>query len=163
MAHASWYTQTGTTMAKVIDVAKLLCERLGQIDAYKLQKLTYYSQAWNLVINHAPLFDSRIEAWAAGPVCPELYKFHRGSYYVNSDMFANGDSDAVNDKELQAIEFVIKNYGDLNGLQLSFLSHTEEPWMEARSRAKAEDGAACNEEISKEDMLKFYLKMAQNS
>lgn len=148
-------------MAKVIDVAKLLCERLGQIDAYKLQKLTYYSQAWNLVINHAPLFDSRIEAWAAGPVCPELYRFHRGSYYVNADTFPNGDPDAVNYKELQAIEFVIKNYGDLNGIQLSFLSHTEDPWISARLRANAEDGTGCSEEITKDEMLKFYLKMAQ--
>ncbi|MDA8026522.1 MAG: DUF4065 domain-containing protein, partial [Actinomycetota bacterium] len=102
-------------MATAIDVARLLCERIGKIDAYKLQKLTYYSQAWNLVINNEKLFDNKIEAWAAGPVCPDLYKVHRGSYFVDSEMLAAGDSAKVTERELRAIDFVIKNYGDLDG------------------------------------------------
>ncbi|MDA8278741.1 MAG: DUF4065 domain-containing protein [Actinomycetota bacterium] len=150
-------------MATAIDVARLLCERIGKIDAYKLQKLTYYSQAWNLVINNEKLFDNKIEAWAAGPVCPDLYKVHRGSYFVDSEMLAAGDSAKVTERELRAIDFVIKNYGDLDGRQLSFLSHTEEPWIRARKRANAEEGTACNEEVTTDDMLEFYLRMAQNS
>jgi hypothetical protein len=50
--------------------------------AWKLQKLVYYSQVWSLVWNERPLFNERIEAWANGPVVPDLYQLHRGSFLV---------------------------------------------------------------------------------
>ena len=51
----------------------------------KLQKLIYYSQAWSLVWDEKPLFAERIEAWANGPVCPDLYNLHRGRYTVDDE------------------------------------------------------------------------------
>ncbi len=150
-------------MAKVIDVAKLLCERLGQIDAYKLQKLTYYCQAWNLVFNNKVLFSERIEAWAAGPVCPALYGKHRGQYLVDISSFGAGNSEDLTKEEKDTIDFVIRSYGKHDGLRLSYLSHTESPWQDARKRAGVEDGAACSEEITTDDMLKFYLQFASSN
>ncbi|WP_307850044.1 MULTISPECIES: type II toxin-antitoxin system antitoxin SocA domain-containing protein [unclassified Saccharopolyspora] len=40
--------------------------------AMKLQKLVYYSQAWHLVWDERPLFDEPVQAWANGPVVPDL-------------------------------------------------------------------------------------------
>jgi uncharacterized phage-associated protein len=42
------------------------------ISNLKLQKLCYYAQAWSLALRGKPLFPERIEAWAQGPVVPEL-------------------------------------------------------------------------------------------
>jgi len=43
-------------MAKVHDVAAYIIFRLRSVDAMKLQKLLYYSQAWSLVWDSRPLF-----------------------------------------------------------------------------------------------------------
>lgn len=40
----------------------------------KLEKLTYYCQAWSLAWDDVPLFDEEFEAWANGPVCPQLFE-----------------------------------------------------------------------------------------
>lgn len=143
-------------MSTAIDVAKILCSRLENLDAYKIQKLVYYTQCWNLVINNVKLFSNRIEAWAAGPVCPDVYEMHRGHYCIVEDMFREGDTTVITDKEMRAIDFVIENYGDYDGLKLAFLSHTEAPWIYARLRANVDDGEACHEEITCDDMRNFY-------
>lgn len=70
-------------MASAHDVAAYILKRMGQMTAMKLQKLVYYSQAWSLVWDEAPLFNERIEAWANGPVVRELYEAHRGQFQVS--------------------------------------------------------------------------------
>ncbi|MGH7905267.1 MAG: Panacea domain-containing protein, partial [Candidatus Binataceae bacterium] len=64
------------------DVAAHILGKIGPISAMKLQKLVYYSQAWSLVWDEKPLFRDRIEAWASGPVVPNLYRKHRGKFEV---------------------------------------------------------------------------------
>ena len=53
----------------------------------KLQKLVYYCQAWSLAWDDKPLFDEDFEAWANHPVCPELFKHHKGKVYIRSRFF----------------------------------------------------------------------------
>ena len=55
-------------MANVFDTAKYILEKSGKMSTMKLQKLCYYSQAWALVWDDAPLFDEDFQAWANGPV-----------------------------------------------------------------------------------------------
>ena len=43
----------------------------------KLQKLIYYSQAWSLALNGIALFEEDFEAWAHGPVIPEVYQEYK--------------------------------------------------------------------------------------
>ena len=50
----------------------------------KLQKLCYYSQAWALVWDDAPLFNEDFQAWANGPVCPELFYKAQGNYSASA-------------------------------------------------------------------------------
>lgn len=60
---------------KVNNVARYILERQeGRVSTMKLQKLVYYAQAWNLVWDEKPLFNSRIEAWANGPITPHPIK-----------------------------------------------------------------------------------------
>ena len=67
-------------MASAHDVARYIVRQLAPLSTIKLQKLVYYSQAWHLVWEDAPLFDERVEAWANGPVVPEIYREHRGEF-----------------------------------------------------------------------------------
>jgi uncharacterized phage-associated protein len=74
-------------VCRVVDIAEYILEQLGEITTMKLHKLLYYCQAWHLVWDEEPLFEARIEAWANGPVAPEIYELHRGIFKVGPGFF----------------------------------------------------------------------------
>jgi uncharacterized phage-associated protein len=121
----------------------------------KLQKLTYYSQAWNLVWEERELFHEDFEAWANGPVSPELYVRHRGEFLVNSQMFADIPDDLTKTEE-ENIDKVLAHYGDKTAQWLSDLTHMEDPWNIARTQAGVSDGERCNTIINKGEMHLYY-------
>lgn len=141
-------------MAHVNDVARYILENVDSgVSTMKLQKLVYYAQAWSLVWDERPLFNSRIEAWANGPICRDLYTCHRGEFATRADMFP-GDSNRLTAEEIDTIDAVLAAYGHLSGQQLSDLSHNERPWREAREGVI--DGASSTNEVSLEAMQEFY-------
>lgn len=139
-------------MASVLDVAAYILRRKGSMTAWKLQKLVYYSQAWSLVWDQRPLFPERIEAWANGPVCPDLYALHRGQFIVGN--LAIGNPDALQPDERETIDAVLEYYGDKHPQWLSDLTHAESPWRDARGDLPP--GASCQREISHEAMAAYY-------
>ncbi|KAB3522784.1 DUF4065 domain-containing protein [Corynebacterium zhongnanshanii] len=144
-------------MACVNDVARYILEHVdGRVSTMKFQKLVYYAQAWHLVWDEQPLFDSRIEAWANGPVVRELYVQHRGEFTARRDLFP-GDSGRLTNDEKESIDAVLKAYGRLNGQQLSDLSHSERPWREAYEGLTVGQGRA--REIDLTVMQEFYTAM----
>src|SRR6266852_3993826 len=96
----------------------------------KLQKLVYYSQAWSLVWDEAPLFPERIEAWANGPVVRELYEAHRGLFRIQS--MGPGNPEKLTKEQRDTIDAVLNFYGDKPSQWLSDLTHQEAPWLNAR-------------------------------
>lgn len=121
-------------MASVHDVATFITEKLGQVDALRLQKLVYYCQGWHLAWEDALLFPEHIQAWANGPVVYELFKCHRGRYTITaSNMDCGGNSDNLLPNERETINAVLKSYGELSGRQLSIMTHNEDPWKQARA------------------------------
>ena len=142
-------------MASVHDVAAYILDRQGEMTAWKLQKLVYYSQAWHLVWNEEdePLFGDRIEAWANGPVVYALFDSHRGQYTVSPESSA-GDPDALSKPAKETIDSVLASYGHLSGRQLSALTHAEGPWKEARSGLGPVDRSS--KEITLSSMAAYY-------
>jgi uncharacterized phage-associated protein len=129
----------------------ILCKQ-GAMSTYKLQKLVYYSQAWHLVWADEPLFDARIEAWANGPVVKELWQGHRGRFMADRGAF--GDPAALDKAEQGAIDAVLATYGHLSGQQLSYLTHAEDPWRNARGDIPSTQGS--NAEITVEALNDYY-------
>lgn len=119
-------------MAKynVLDIAKYIKKNMEIKGHKQLQKLVYYAYAWYLVIMNKDgslknkLFDSDIEAWVHGPVSPELY-----SMYAFLDIY-EGKNIEENDKKI--LDMIISRYGGYSGEELEKISHTENPWIEAR-------------------------------
>ena len=140
-------------MATVFDVAKYILEQRGKLSAMKLQKLCYYAQAWSLVWDDAPLFDEDFEAWANGPVCPELFSFSKGQFAVTPKEMA-GDSANLSDGQKDTIDEVMKYYGDKNAQWLSQLTHMEDPWKDARQGLPP--GQRCDSIVTKESMAMYY-------
>ena len=118
----------------VHDVAAFILQQHGEMTAMKLQKLVYYSQAWSLVWDEAPLFNEPIEAWANGPVVRALYLRHQGEFKVSN---WRGDPSKLSEAQQETILKVLEFYGDLPSQALSDLTHQESPWLEARQGLSA--------------------------
>ncbi len=139
-------------MAHAKDVAAYILQKCGGVTAWKLQKLVYYSQAWSLVWDDRPLFDERIEAWANGPVCPELYKAHRGKFRV--EVIPEGDPEKLDDVAKETVNAVLEYYGDKSPQWLSDLTHLEAPWKDARNGLPS--GASSDVVIEHDAMARYY-------
>lgn len=141
-------------MATVLDVARYVIKKCGAMTTMKLEKLVYYCQAWSLGWDEVPLFEEDFEAWANGPVCPQLFNEHRGLFFVSDSFLSNIPDYSFTDSEIETMNSVIEYYGDKDPQWLSELTHKEAPWREARKGIP--DGASCNNVISKDSMLQYY-------
>ena len=140
-------------MANIFDTAKYILEKSGAMSTMKLQKLCYYSQAQSLVWDDAPLFEEDFQAWANGPVCPELFYKTKGKYAVSAKDESGGENDLSQDQE-ETIERVLEHYGGHDAQWLSQLTHMEQPWLLAREGIAS--GAGCDRVITKESMALYY-------
>jgi uncharacterized phage-associated protein len=138
-------------VATAHDIAAYILAKHGPMSTWKLQKLVYYSQAWALVWDEEPIFGERIEAWANGPVIRELYDRHKGRYSIDS---WDGNPKDIGKVHKETIDLVLDAYGSMTGRQLSHLTHSENPWLEAREGL--EPTASCNREITLDSMQAYY-------
>ena len=140
-------------MATVFDVAKYILTKEGTMSTWKLQKLCYYSQAWHIAWTEHPLFEEKFEAWANGPVCPDLFRIHKGKFLISKEDIS-GNIDELTQNEKESVDIVLKDYGDMEPYDLRELSHKEDPWKNARGNLP--DGTICKNEIKQEDMGEYY-------
>lgn len=146
-------------MPTVHDVAAYILNKRGPMTAMKLQKLVYYSQAWSLVWDEAPLFNERIEAWANGPVVRELYNEHRGSFRVSSAPMGNPDS--LSEAQIETIDSVLEYYGKHSAQALSDQTHREAPWADARRGYPPTSRS--NREITHAALAEYYGGLSESS
>jgi uncharacterized phage-associated protein len=140
-------------MANVFDVAKYILENIGgEISSMKLQKLCYYSQAWNMVWDNDPLFDEDFLRWDGGPVCEELFRKHQGKFYVSTDIINNEllSNEPITPTEARNIDQVLEDYGKYSGGQLSEITHSESPWRDTQK----------NQIISKNLIKEYYSSLS---
>jgi len=142
-------------MASCLDVAKYILEKKGAVTAMKLQKLVYYSQAWSLVWDEAPIFHENIEAWANGPVVRALFEKHRGQFKVED--IAGGDSGQLTQEQKETIDAILEYYGPRSSQWLSDLTHAEDPWRKARGFCPV--GGWCDNVITLESMEEYYSSL----
>lgn len=98
-------------MVNVFDTTKYILEQSGEMSTMKLPKLCYYSQAWSLVWDDSPLFQEDFQAWANGPVCPELFYKAQGKYLVIASDETGGEGDLTENLR-DTVERVLKHYGE---------------------------------------------------
>lgn len=140
-------------MANVFDVAKYILEQWGTMSTMKLQKLCYYSQAWSLVWDDVPLFEEDFQAWANGPVCPELFFKTQGKFSVDKNDETGGVGN-LTDNQKDTINQVLSHYANHDAQWLSQLTHMEDPWLNARKGLPT--GVGCSNVITKESMALYY-------
>ena len=162
--HRKWYSvgkahycdiksgRSENNMHTVFDIANWFLKKQSMTHK-KLQKMCYYAQAWSYALKNRPIMDAKFEAWVHGPVCRELYEKYKGNYLF--ELTADSDFDlhfSPGDEEL--LESVFETYGEFSGNALEVLTHSETPWINARSGCSSSE--RCNKSISAEDMKQYY-------
>jgi uncharacterized phage-associated protein len=109
--------------------------------------------------NGRELFPEVHEAWANGPVSPELFNAHRGKYMVAS--LPGGTPESLTHSERKHIDIILRDYGPLSGAALSTLSHSEPPWLDARGNLPS--GAFCDTRITTKAMKKYYGSLTEEN
>ncbi|MCP2096059.1 putative phage-associated protein [Actinosynnema pretiosum] len=125
-------------MLSADDVASVIIARSGEwMDAMRLQKLLYYTQAWHLAVTDEPLFGEQIKAWKDGPVVPQVWHSRREK---GSRRPAVQEVESVELDELASnlVDLVLGSYGSMSGEELSALTHVEQPWLDARGDLPAD-------------------------
>lgn len=141
-------------MTDVLDVAQYILKQHGPMTTWKLQKLVYYSQAWSLVWDEAPLFPDPIEAWANGPVVRSLYACHAGQFSIGA--ISGGDATQLDATQRDTVDAVLNFYGDKTSQWLRDLTHSERPWIETREQAGLREGERGDAVIPLDLMAEYY-------
>lgn len=139
-------------MAKLFDVAEWFLHK-ESMTPKKLQKLCYYAQAWHLALLGKRLFRSDFQAWIHGPVIPALYSEY-AAFGWNDIPKLKGNAPKFDNKTLEVLEAVYQTYSHLDGHQLEALTHSEQPWIEARGGISPLQ--PCNNKISVDVMRDYY-------
>ena len=142
-------------MANIFDVAKYILSSIGdEISTMKLQKLCYYSQAWNLVWENEALFEEDFWRWENGPVCKELFNIHQGKFCISANQIPDYKCSGadLSIENIRNIDQIIEDYGKFNGAELSEMTHKEAPWLNTPKNC-----------IIEKPVIKSYYTMLANS
>ncbi|HSF76341.1 MAG TPA: type II toxin-antitoxin system antitoxin SocA domain-containing protein [Microcoleus sp.] len=123
------------------------------INAYKLQKLMYYAQAWYLGVYGQPLFDADFQAGIHGPVIPDLLEKYQRQFSWEP-ITEKIEQPKIPQKIGEFIEEVAEAYFEYNDETLERMICSEKPWREARGDLPREE--YCHGMISHESMKKYY-------
>lgn len=142
-----------------IDVAQHVYNRLGWVDAWRLQKLVYFAQAWHLAWDGRPLFADEFQAWPDGPVARDLHRINKYERdFTLATTLPGANVAALSAEALQAIDAVLDFYGGLSTQQLIDLTHADSPWLHARAGLGAQEPSA--RALSKAEMRRCYTAKA---
>ncbi len=137
----------------IFDVADYFLEETEfKMTHMKLHKLIYYAHVRHLLKHKELLTDAEIQAWAHGPVFPELYPiFEDFTFEAIKQKTKKGDFTKIKGKVKNSIDYIIEKYGHWDGQRLTNKTHFEQPWREAIDKG-------LNFSISDEAMKKYYVR-----
>lgn len=136
----------------------------------KLQKLVYIAHGWSLAVFDFPLVDEGLKAWRYGPVFPSLYRTlrHYGRDAIQEKIpdHSSRDLDTLFENSpdyRELLEMVWSRYGELNGIQLSTMTHQKgTPWDLVKKTSPDDDSPAISDVIISEHYKKLLAKIEDN-
>lgn len=159
------FTKINLNQSKISLIADYIIFKTKDVTHLALQKLLYFSQGLNYVINNRPLFDAPCQAWVHGPIYPEIYhKYKTYSYNpLDYDQDFNEESfiENVSENEKKVIDLVIETFGNYSGRKLEEITHNEQPWINAR--IGLEDIDYGDVEISDYNIKEYFNKINEES
>lgn len=148
------------------------------VSPLKLQKLLYYAQAWFMVFygRQETLFGEAPQAWVNGPVYPDIFREYKVKTagmcdHLRAEDFCQGSALdglhlcrellALDDDRIETLESIITLYGAKSQNQLILLTHSEQPWAEARQGLAPYERS--EREISLDTMFRYYQARHQRN
>ena len=140
-------------------LSKIDTEKGDSITPLKLQKLVYYAQAWHYTVFSESLFDDKIEAWTHGPVVRSLWEKFKNVGRDSSIEVAQPPliPTSFPTQTRTLLEEVNKIYGEHSGSYLEDLTHSEDPWKDARGKTPVY--ATSTNEITLKSLKDYYTKL----
>lgn len=148
-------------MTTIFDTAKYILHKSGKTNLWKLQKLCYYAQAWEIAWTKTPLFEEDCEAWDSGPVYPSLLQELKGKFIIGENDLKHGNPGNLTNDQKNDIGIILRDYGNMKPYELKELAKSENPWKQARSRQP--EKTACNAIITKGSMGMYYRRIQRRS
>ncbi|RBA29008.1 Panacea domain-containing protein [Flavobacterium tibetense] len=162
-------TKMETLLNKMSDFVILYCQNKGvSINPLKLQKLLYYIQSWHITkFEKDILFETMPEAWVNGPVYRPIYDKYKASFFRNENFPNSLDEEILSQKlseKLKSLNLsedkhklifaVLDAYGTLSDERLVLMTHSEEPWNEARQGLSPIERS--ERKISENSIFEYY-------
>ncbi len=149
-------------MVTALDVAGFVYKRMGWVDAWKLEKLTYFAQAWHLAWDGRALFKDDFEAWQDGPVVPKVHRVNKydrpREFGIYGTVLPGANPEALSAESQRIVEAVLEFYGSMETQDLIELTHMHSPWIKARGELGKH--AMSSETLSIAEMRRCYTAKA---
>lgn len=147
--------------SKIEAVAQYLLNQQAEVTPMALQKQLYFSQAFYAALNCGVyMFEDDCQAWAHGPVYPDVYYKYREYGYNPIDSAAERfemPEAKLSLKELEILDQIIKTIGRYSGPILERITHLEDPWISARGNLGPTDRST--NVIDKPSISKYFTKV----
>ncbi len=147
---------------KIELVTRYILVKACDITPLALQKLLYYAQAFFRAIFGEDLFPDDCQAWAYGPVYPDIYyKYQPYGYNPIERPVAELGTDFTDltTKEIAMLDAVIDSFGMYSGYTLRDITHKERPWLEARGNLLPSDRSTTI--ISRDAINEYFCGVVQ--
>lgn len=148
----------------IFSIAKWFLSRESMSNK-KLQKMCYYAYCWCIVLLsdlestiNDTICKEGFEAWIHGPVCRSLYYSYKNYGWDNIPAF--NEELHLPEMVIEVLEEVWSVYGKFTASQLERLTHSEEPWIEARKDLNPEE--VSSKRISVKTIYNYYSKQLIN-
>jgi uncharacterized phage-associated protein len=151
--------------SKIDQIANYIITHIGEVTPLALEKLLSFSNGVNYALNGKQLIFEECQAWAHGPVYPQMYNKYKSFGYkpIDDGIYSTHGCmlSKLSAEEIKAIDLVIGTFGLYSPKILERISHSQEPWKEKRIGYKEDE--AGREVIEEASIKMFYTNHELNS
>lgn len=144
-----------TSQRRKIDVVvDYLLSQCRDITNMALQKALYYVQGFYYAFYRTFLFTEDCEAWVHGPVYRDIYRRYSSYCFDAIDNVSEFDISYLSGEEKLLLDSIVRHVCCYSGKTLEAFTHTETPWVSARTGLPAE--ASSNRIIPKQSIGEYF-------
>lgn len=149
---------------KMLMSVAYIFEQMQEVTPLALQKILYYIQAVYMVFFDRPLFEENCAAWQHGPVYENIYFLFRDFKYnpIDDNRFVlfTGKAKKLSVDEKKVMDLIIASFGKYSGKVLEKITHSEEPWLNAREGYGIHEPS--NIMMEKDNIKEYFKTVSQN-
>lgn len=151
--------------SKIDQIANYIITHIGEVTPLALEKLLSFSNGVNYALNGKQLIFEESQAWAHGPVYPQIYNKYKKYGYkpIDDGIYSTHGCilSKLSEEEIEAIDLVLNTFGIYSPKTLERISHSQEPWKEKRIGYKEDESG--REVIEETSIKMFYTNHELNS